>query len=81
MFSVLLVSLVTMASPAGANPSDATPPPKKEKKICRTEVRTGSIISQTTCRTEAEWDAMTLEQQNMMRPINRASLPGASPGP
>ena len=32
-----------------------TEKPAKEKKICRSEERTGSIMMHTTCHTEQEW--------------------------
>lgn len=63
MIAGLLLSLMVPAAPAAAEPP-------KEKKICRSEARTGSIVPQKTCRTEAEWQAMSAEQQNLRKPVN-----------
>jgi hypothetical protein len=35
----------------------------KEKKICKSDVSTGSIMPKRTCRTKAEWDAITAQSQ------------------
>lgn len=37
--------------------------PAAEKKICKRETATGSIMSRATCRTKAEWDAITAQSQ------------------
>ncbi len=31
------------------------PPPPPEKKVCRREVATGSIMPKRTCRTQGDW--------------------------
>ena len=43
-------------SPALANDS---PEPVKEKKVCKSDNRTGSIMPKRTCRTQQEWDRLS----------------------
>ena len=45
----------TSASAQQAAPAAA---PVKEKKVCRREMETGSIMPKSTCRTKAEWAAI-----------------------
>ena len=60
------VALAAVAIPATASaagqaavvppaPATQAPQPAKEKKICRTEEVTGSIMPKRVCRTRAEW--------------------------
>jgi len=53
MFRLIFLAAFTAfaAQPALAETKETT----KEKKICRTEERTGSIMMHTTCHTEQEW--------------------------
>jgi hypothetical protein len=44
-----------VAPPAAAKPAK----PQKEKKVCRTDPDTGSILPQKTCKTQGEWDALS----------------------
>lgn len=73
----LMLAVVTSAVPASAQePVDASQPaaekPAKEKKICKTDVGTGSIMPKRTCRTKAEWDALTEQSKgNLQRTQNR----------
>ncbi len=54
------VAAATIA-PAAAQETQGTAAakPAKEKKICRRDTATGSIMAKKTCRTQAEWDAIT----------------------
>ena len=47
----------TSPSAPAAAPSGA-PAPAPERKVCRSEQRTGSNMVRRVCRTKAEWDAM-----------------------
>lgn len=48
--------LLAIASAFAVEPTIAeTDKLPKEKKICRTEERTGSIMMHTSCHTEQEW--------------------------
>ena len=51
----LLFATAPIASVAADTPA---PPPPKERKICRSEAPTGSIMVRRVCRTKAEWDAI-----------------------
>ncbi len=51
MLTTLLLATMLQASPA----QPAAEKPKPEKKICRRDVATGSIMAMRTCRTQTEW--------------------------
>jgi hypothetical protein len=53
--SLLAAAPDAVTPPTGATP---TPAPVKERKICRDEPETGSLISKRTCHTKAEWEAI-----------------------
>jgi hypothetical protein len=55
MLHIAIAALAVIA-PGQAQTSDpANPPPHKEKKICRSEDVTGSIMPRRTCHTAEEW--------------------------
>jgi hypothetical protein len=35
-----------------------------QKKICHEDMQTGSIMPKRTCKTQAEWDALTAKSQS-----------------
>ena len=35
----------------------------KEKKVCRRQIPTGSVMPKTVCRTKAQWEALTDKAQ------------------
>ncbi|MBX9880916.1 MAG: hypothetical protein K2X73_02980 [Sphingomonas sp.] len=47
--------LLPIALLAAADGPPANDPPKKEKKICRTEPETGTMFPKRTCLTAKEW--------------------------
>ena len=59
----VLMAVTVAAIPAAAqdNAGTAQPAekPAKEKKVCKSDVGTGSIMPKRICRTKAEWDALT----------------------
>lgn len=63
--SLLLTAMLAVSSDSPASPTAGQPP--KEKKICRTEVATGSIMPKRVCRTAAEWAAIEHEQEDVTR--------------
>jgi hypothetical protein len=85
MFGILAATAIVWATGAQANPSVQQAPsaaapaaPVKEKKTCRVEASTGSMMAKRTCHTAAEWaaidranpgvtDAMLHQQQQMQR--------------
>jgi hypothetical protein len=48
----------------------AQAPAPAEKKVCKSEAVTGSIMKKKTCRTKAEWDAMTAASRNDLDRLN-----------
>ena len=56
-------AIAQTATPAGGA---ANVPPVKEKKICRSEASTGSIMTKRVCHTQAEWNALTEANRGTM---------------
>jgi predicted secreted protein len=53
------VAAMSFAIPAMAQTDTAAPKPVKEKKVCRREAVTGSIIgTRSVCHTKTEWAAI-----------------------
>jgi hypothetical protein len=84
--ATLFFSLTAPAIAADAQKdkaSDSDQPAQKEKKICRTQMVTGSLIQKRrTCKTEAEWresDAKT--QQGIDAYSKEAGKPQQSSSP
>jgi hypothetical protein len=49
------VTFVPAAAVAGDPSTEQAAKPRKEKKVCRRLVDTGSIMTQKTCRSRKEW--------------------------
>ncbi len=61
-------ALVCVAGVAAAQ--DEAQEPKAEKKICRTEATTGSLLrKKRTCLTQAQWDRIAEETKENMRRV------------
>lgn len=77
---VAIVSLAALST-APALAEDGKAPPK-EKKICRAETGTGTILRKRTCHTKAEWAQIDQSRSdNTQRLLDqRATLPGRTPG-
>ncbi|MBO9697351.1 MAG: hypothetical protein J7499_14240 [Sphingopyxis sp.] len=56
---ILSLALSAAAPEAAETPAPAATPakPAKPKKICRTDVNTGSRLKGRTCKTQEQWDA------------------------
>ena len=71
---ILSCAAVALGSPSFAQQAPAAKPavtkPVKEKKICRREVPTGSIMAVSTCRTQKEWNELTASGQEGLRQLN-----------
>lgn len=88
MFRIALpLALITMAAamPASAEESAQTPQPAaekpvKEKKVCKTDVGTGSIMPKRTCRTKAEWEALTEQSKGNLDRTRAADQGSAMAG-
>ena len=66
---------------AAQTPAPVTP--DKEKKICRAEVSTGSLVARKKiCKTRAQWDAERREAQSVTQQMQepRTSCGATSPG-
>ena len=62
---LLPLMMFSLAAPAMAQTSNDAPSKtevEKEKKICRREMSTGSMMAKRTCHTKTEWTA--IDQQN-----------------
>lgn len=61
----VIFAATAVTSLAAADGTDKkAPEAAKEKKICRRELSTGSILAKSTCHTKAEWDAITAANQS-----------------
>lgn len=64
----VLIAAVAAATPVAAQEADVPQPaaekPVKEKKVCKSETGTGSIMPKRTCRTKAEWEALTEQSRD-----------------
>lgn len=72
----LAMLMAAQADPAAAVPSK----PAKERKVCRSEQRTGSQMSTTTCHTKAEWaeiDDVNHAQSDRLLELHRSNSPGS----
>jgi hypothetical protein len=63
LLAAVAVASLGLAAGAAASDSSQNPKPKKERRICRTQIRSGSNISRTVCKTNAEW--ATLGDNNL----------------
>jgi hypothetical protein len=58
---------------AQATAAPATDKPAKEKKICRQEDQTGSIMMHRTCHTKEEWAQIDTDNaRNAQQVLNRS---------
>jgi hypothetical protein len=61
LFLGIAVGALGIAVPAAATDGGqaaAPAKPKKERRICKTQIRSGSNLSTTVCKTYAEWAAL-----------------------
>ncbi len=71
--AALLVGAALVSSVPASADQNATAQPQAQrgtvdaqKKICRQDVQTGSIMPKRTCKTQAEWDALTARSQSTL---------------
>ena len=85
MLFLFASALLATAAPGDSAPAAGPAPaakPVKEKKVCRSDVSTGSIMPKTTCKTQSEWDALgaanrgAREQMTDIRQTDQSSLSG-----
>ncbi|MGZ2411962.1 hypothetical protein ACUXST_001383 [Sphingomonas sp. F9_3S_D5_B_2] len=67
MFRLTLGCTLLLAVPAAAQSTASAPaapatqqpiPPAKEKKVCKVDTSTGSIMPKRSCKTVSEWNAI-----------------------
>ena len=65
MRNACLFALIALGLAAPASAEDAAPAakPAKEKKICRRDVNTETIIPKSTCRTRSQWSQIDAAKQ------------------
>lgn len=73
MILYLLFAAAAASQPPAANPQAAENPPKKEKRICKTDNFVGSHIPRRICKTEAEWQAGKQGAKDTMDAIGRGA--------
>lgn len=81
--AVLVVSAPVMAVDKNQGQKDQSQDAPKEKKICRNETVTGSLVAQRRiCMTQAEWDKLAEETKRDVEDIQRNSnaIPHAAGG-
>ena len=69
--AALLVGAALVSSvPASADQNGNAQPQAQrgaadpQKKVCHEDIQTGSIMPKRTCKTQAEWDALTARSQS-----------------
>lgn len=73
----IAVSVPALAKDDGQSGGDAP----KEKKICRTETATGSLVAKRRiCLTQAEWDDMAANARKNLSDYSRRQGIGAETG-
>ena len=76
LFLGAAIGALSIAAPAAASDVDqaqAPAKPKKERRICKTAIRSGSNLSTTVCKTHAEWQAL---EANYDPDSEEAGVPG-----
>ena len=67
MIRILSLAVMLAAAPAvsyaAASDKASSDKPDTEKKICKRETTTGSIMSRRICHTRAEWDQLSAQGQ------------------
>ena len=68
---ILFASLVAFAGvvagdPASTAQSSTSVSVAADKKICKREIATGSVMPKRTCKTQAEWEAITAASKDSL---------------
>ena len=59
LVATFVAALAIAPAQAQENGGSSGSKPPKEKKICKRATATGSVMTKVTCRTKAEWDALS----------------------
>ena len=78
----LYVAMILAAPALAGQPSPAKPAPADDNPLtCRTEILTGSIIPQRTCRTRKQWQQLKTETERATDDaLNAAHRKDIAPG-
>ena len=68
---ILFASLVAFAGVVAGDQAPSAQPPVSvsvaaDKKVCKREIATGSVMPKRTCKTQAEWDAITAASKDSL---------------
>jgi hypothetical protein len=68
---ILFASLVAFAGVVAGDPAVPPQPAANvsvaaDQKICKREIATGSVMPKRTCKTQAEWDAITAASKDSL---------------
>jgi len=68
---ILFASLVAFAGVVAGDQAPSAQPPASvsvaaDKKVCKREIATGSVMPKRTCKTQAEWDAITAASKDSL---------------
>ncbi len=79
MILTMITALAMQAAPAPAPASTvAAPVTDSEKKLCRSQVTTGSIMGHRVCHTRAQWAAIDRAEADRSDDFrNKATNPGS----
>jgi predicted transglutaminase-like cysteine proteinase len=77
--AALAFAVPAAAAPAASQSDQASADrqasvPVKEKKICRRDTATGSIMAKSICHTRAEWEAMTAQSKSDLQKVRNIEL-------
>lgn len=81
---ILFASLVAFAGVVAGDPAPAAQPSTNvsvaaDKKICKRETATGSVMPKRTCKTQAEWEAITAASKDSLdKRLNNDRSAGAA---
>lgn len=68
------------AQTAAAEPAASSEKPAKEKKICRREEETGSLMASRICHTKDEWVRIDAANQKAVEQFSTARRNNGGPG-
>lgn len=76
-------AVAATAQEQGKAAAQSTAQPDRSRRVCRTEVPSGSRLARRTCRTQAEWDESQYRTQDgvLQHQMTRTTTMEAAGGP
>jgi hypothetical protein len=74
--AALALGIAAPAAATGSDPAGAAAKPNKERRICKTAIRSGSHLSTTICKTQSQWLAL----EDSYDDTSEVGVPGNRPG-